>query len=253
MLKTRVIPVLLLKGNDLVKTTKFKKPLYIGDPINAIKIFNDKEVDELIFLDIEASKKSREPNYKLIESFATECFMPICYGGGITTIEQMKKIFKLGVEKISINLSLLDNLELLRESSSIFGSQSIVVSIDIKKNFFGNYSIYNHKKKRINKQELVRYVQLLEENGAGEIMINNVDLDGTLEGYDLKLIKNIKDLITIPLITCGGAKDLNDFKEAKDLAVSGVAAGSFFVFYGKHRAVLITYPQYKELEKTFGE
>ena len=253
MLKTRVIPVLLLRDNALVKSIKFKDYQYIGDPINAIKIFNDKEVDELVFLDIDASRNRKEPNYELIKSIATECFMPICYGGGITTIEQMKKIFKLGIEKISLNASIFDNIDLLLEATKIFGSQSIVVSIDIKKSLFGRYGVYNHIKKKIEKKNLIQYIKMIESYGAGEIFINNVDLDGTLKGYDTDLIKKIVNEVNIPMIYSGGAKNLEDFANAQKLNISAVAAGSMFVFHGKHKAVLITYPKYNELEKLFNK
>ncbi len=253
MLKTRVIPILLLRDSVLVKTIKFKEYQYIGDPINAIKIFNEKEVDELVFLDIDATRKKIEPNYNLIKSIASECFMPVCYGGGITNIEQMRKIFKLGVEKISLNYSLLKNPSLINNAIKIFGKQSIVASVDIKKSFFGKYNIYNYLKRKKVKGDLFKYLNQIEELGVGEILINNVDADGTFSGYDLELIRQIRKNINIPMIFCGGAKELSDFKLAKDLGISGAGAGSMFVFHGKHNAVLITYPQYEKLEILFGE
>ena len=254
MLQTRVIPVLLLHNGGLVKTVKFKNPKYVGDPLNAIKIFNEKEVDELIFLDIDASKEGREPDFSLIEDFASECFMPVCYGGGVTTIEQIQKIFKLGIEKVSINLSALENLGLVNEASKKFGAQSIVVTVDVRKSFIGKYQIYNHKKAKADKRSLQEYLREIEKAGAGEILINSVDRDGTLSGYDTKLMKSAVDSVAIPVIACGGAGSLGDFKKLKDEAnISAVAAGSFFVFHGRHRAVLITYPHYKELEDLFKE
>jgi len=254
MLKTRVIPVLLLHNKGLVKTVKFKSPKYIGDPINAIKIFNEKEVDELIFLDIDASKENREPDFKLIEDFASECFMPVCYGGGITSIEQIKKLFALGIEKVSLNISTLTGENLIKEAVSLFGSQSIVVAIDIKKTFFGKYQVYNHSSKKVIKKNYLEYMKNIERLGAGEIFINSVDLDGTQEGYDIDLLKEVVKNVKIPVIACGGAGKLSDFEKVKNEAnVSAVAAGSFFVFQGKHNAVLITYPKYEELEKLFGE
>ncbi len=254
MLQTRVIPVLLLRNKGLVKTVKFKNPKYVGDPLNAIKIFNEKEVDELIFLDIEASKKGVEPEYELIKDFASECFMPVCYGGGITNIEQIKKIFTLGIEKISINYFALKDDELIKKAVEIYGSQSIVVTIDIKKSLMGKYQIYDHTKKKNLKTPFLDYIKHIEELGAGEILINNVDLDGTQKGYDIDLLKQVVNYVKIPVIACGGAGELKDFQTAKKEAnVSAVAAGSFFVFQGKHNAVLITYPKYQELEKLFGE
>jgi len=254
MLKTRVIPVLLLHKRGLVKTVKFKKPIYIGDPTNTIKIFNEKEVDELIFLDIDASKESKEPDYQIIEDFASECFMPVCYGGGITNMKQIKKILALGIEKIALNTTAIKDEKLIKEAVSVFGSQSIVVSVDIKKSLFGKYQIYNHSSKKTIKEPFLDYLKKLEALGAGEILLNSVDLDGTQQGYDIDLLKQVVEVMNIPVIACGGAGELEDFKRVKDEAnVSAVGAGSFFVFQGKHNAVLITYPKYEELEKLFGE
>lgn len=254
MLQTRVIPVLLLRNEGLVKTVKFKNSTYVGDPINAIKIFNDKEVDELIFLDIDASKKELEPNYELIDKFASECFMPVCYGGGITRIEQIRKIFALGIEKISLNHASLENPELIREASKIFGKQSIVVSIDVRKSWLGKYQIYNHKRNNCEKYNLLDYVANIEKLGAGEILVNSVDLDGTQLGYDINLLKMVSGAVNIPVIACGGAGSLKDFKMVKEQTlVSALGAGSLFVFHGKHRAVLINYPEYKVLKELFNE
>ena len=254
MLKTRVIPVLLLHKRGLVKTVKFKNPIYIGDPTNAIKIFNEKEVDELVFLDIDASKEGKEPDYQIIEDFASECFMPVCYGGGITNIEQMRKLFALGIEKISLNHAVIKKKKLIQEAVSLFGSQSIVVSVDIKKSLFGKYQVYSHGSKKVIKVPFLDYIKEFETLGVGEILLNSVDLDGTQKGYDINLLKQIVKAVNIPVIACGGAGELSDFKKVKDEAnVSAVAAGSFFVFQGKHNAVLITYPKYEELEKLFGE
>jgi cyclase len=233
---------------------KFKNPKYVGDPLNAIKIFNEKEVDELIFLDIDASKEGREPDYELIRDFAGECFMPVCYGGGVRTVEQMKKIFSLGIEKISLDVAALDDLSIVRKAAEFFGNQSIVVTIDIKKSLLGKYQIYNHARKKTVSFPLISYLREVERAGAGELLINSVDRDGTQEGYDLALLKTVVENVTIPVIACGGASSLNDFRLArKEAGVAAVAAGSFFVFHGKHRAVLITYPKYEELERLFGE
>jgi cyclase len=253
MLTTRVIPILLLHNGGLVKTVKFKNPKYVGDPINAVKIFNEKEVDELIFLDIDATKENREPDFNLIKDFASECFMPVCYGGGIRNIEQIKKIFSLGIEKISLGNIALRNDSLIKEAVELFGSQSIIVTVDIKKSIFGKYQIYDYITKKLHKRDYIEYIQHLEKIGVGEILINNVDLEGTQKGYDIQLMQNIVNSVNIPVIACGGAGKLDDFREVKEKAnVSAVAAGSFFVFQGKHNAVLITYPKYQELEKLFG-
>jgi len=254
MLQTRVIPVLLLQNKGLVKTVKFKNSTYIGDPLNAIKIFNEKEVDELIFLDIDASKEGRSPDFNIIKNFASECFMPVCYGGGITTIDEIQKIFALGIEKVSLNTAILKDKHLIREAVSVFGSQSIVVTVDIKKTLFGKYQVYNHRNKQMIKEPYIEYIKNLEKLGVGEILINNVDLDGTQQGYDVFLLKEVVNNVKIPVIACGGASGLDDFKKVKKQAhVAAVAAGSFFVFQGKHNAVLITYPKYEVLEKLFGE
>jgi imidazole glycerol-phosphate synthase subunit HisF len=252
MLRYRIIPTLLLHEKGLYKTVKYsiKKGKYIGDPINAIKIFNDKGVDELIFLDIDASKEKKGPNFDIIKDMAAECFMPVGYGGGITTSEEIKKIFQIGVEKVILNTSLLKDMNLLKISSKKFGSQSIVAAVDVKKNFFGKYKIYNSAKKKNTNIDIKKYLKNLELNGAGEIYISSVDRDGTFEGYDIGLIKDIAKDIKVPVIINGGAKDVASFSQAiKECGVSAVSAGSMFVFKGPHKAVLITYPDYEELEK----
>lgn len=253
MLQMRVIPTLLCIDNGLYKTEKFKNPKYVGDPLNAVRIFNEKEVDELIVLDIEASKKGEEPNYELIETLATECFMPVCYGGGITTLTQIQKIFSLGIEKVSLNIAALHDLSLLQEATKLFGTQSIVIAVDIKKNIFGKYTIYNHCTKKTEPIEFFSYLHEIEKAGAGEVFLNNVDLDGTQKGYDYELIHLAASVLSIPLIISGGAGSTEDFKKAKKAGASACAAGSMFVFHGKHKAVLITYPDYKLLESLFKE
>ena len=256
MLRYRIIPTLLLHNKGLYKTVKYsvKKGKYIGDPINTIKIFNDKGVDELIFLDIDASKEKKSPDFEIIKDISTECFMPIGYGGGITNIEEIKTIFQIGIEKVILNTVLLDNINLLIEASSKFGSQSIVAALDIKKNFFGAYKVYNHSKDKNTSLDILEYLQLLEKSGAGEIYVSSVDNDGTFEGYDIEFMKVITKDIKVPVIINGGAKDISDFSKAiKECGVSAVSAGSMFVFNGPHKAVLITYPEYEELEKELGK
>jgi len=248
MLRTRVIPLLLLKDLGLVKTTKFKNAKYIGDPINAIKIFNEKEVDELIFLDINASKENRLPSIELINKLATECFMPFCYGGGIRSINIIRDILKSGVEKVAINTYSLENPNFIKEASAVFGSSTIVVSIDVKKNLLGQYKLHSNVGNVNVKNDVVAFAKLMEENGAGELMINSVDADGTMTGYDTKLIKLITSSVNIPVIACGGAGKISDFGLAvSEGGASAVAAGSIFVFHGRHKAVLITYPTREEL------
>lgn len=249
MVKTRIIPSLLLKERGLVKTLKFKDAKYVGDPINAVRIFNEKEVDEIIFLDITATLENRKPDFNYIADIAHEAFMPFSYGGGIRDINDIKKLFNIGVEKIIINSFALENPFFIKEASDIWGSQSIVVSIDVKKNLFGKYEIFGNGGTRNTKLDPVKFVKKAQEMGAGEIFVNSIDRDGTMIGYDIFLLKEISEALTIPVIACGGAGKLEDFAEAVNKGgVTAVAAGSLFVFYGKHRAVLITYPTMKDLE-----
>jgi len=252
MLKVRVIPCLLLKNNGLVKTVRFSNEKYIGDPINAVRIFNDKEVDELTFLDITASLERRKPNLKMLNEIASECFMPLSYGGGITSIDDIKNVLNQGVEKVVINSFASDNPEFIKMASDINGSSTIVVSIDVKRNIFGKYVVYSHSGKNKTKYEAVEYAVKMEKLGAGEILLNSIDRDGTMSGYDVELIKSITSVVGVPVIACGGAGNVNHFREAVSSGgASAVAAGSMFVFHGPHRAVLISYPSRKELEETF--
>jgi len=248
MLSTRVIPVLLLHKNGLYKTVKFKSPKYIGDPLNAIKIFNEKEVDELIVLDIDKSKRGEEPDFEMISAFASECFMPVCYGGGITKIEQIQKIFSIGIEKVALNTAAFKNVQLIKEAVNLFGSQSIVAAIDVKKNLFGKYKMYSHASRKILKGDLYEYLKQLNSLKVGEIFVNNVERDGTRLGYDVDLLTSLTELTNIPIVACGGADELKDFKIAKEKGkVSAVSAGSMFVLKKPHNAVLITYPTQDEL------
>jgi cyclase len=250
MLRTRVIPCLLLKGQGLVKTVKFRNPKYVGDPINAVKIFNDKEVDELVFLDIEATVERRKPPIKLISDIASECFMPLAYGGGLRDLNDIKTIFNLGVEKVIINSYAIENSDFVKEASKRYGTQSIVVAVDVKRNAFGKYEVFSLGGRKKTKLNLVDHSKEMEELGAGEIFLNSIDRDGTMEGYDVVMIKRVTEAVSIPVIACGGAGRISDFTEAvRKGGASAVAAGSMFVFHGKHRAVLITYPLMKDLEE----
>ena len=252
MLATRVIPCLLLQDRGLVKTIRFKNPIYVGDAVNAVRIFNEKEVDELIFLDITASKRKKEPNFSLIQELASECFMPFAYGGGITNLDQIWKILQMGVEKVVINHSVLDNSHFLREAVKQYASSTVIVSIDVKKDVFGRYRVYDHVRQRTTSKDPIEYAKEIDQAGAGELFINNVDRDGTYGGYNLDLIKRISSLVSIPVIVCGGASSLDDFKAAvTEGGASAVSAGSFFVFQRPHRAVLISYPAQKVLENLF--
>ena len=247
MLKHRVIPCLLLRNRGLVKTLKFKNPKYVGDPINAIRIFNEKEVDELLVLDIEASKTNKEPNYDLIEQFAGECFMPLAYGGGIQTVDQAKRLFSIGVEKIALQTSALNNLKLVSDIASRYGNQSVVVAIDIKKSFLGRYRLYSSATGKLLDQDWIEFLKSAVDAGAGEILLNAVDKDGTLSGIDTSLIRKASNFCAVPLIATGGVGSLDDLKSAVNSGANAVAAGAFFVYHGPHRAVLITYPKYNEL------
>jgi cyclase len=249
MLKHRVIPCLLLRNGGLVKTSKFANPKYVGDPINAIRIFNDKEVDELLVLDIIASKERREPEYALIEQFAGECFMPLCYGGGIRTVEQARRLFALGVEKVCVQTAALEDPTLITRIADDFGVQSIVVSIDIKRDWRNKPKLYSSAAGKILREPYLSYLQSVVAQGAGEIALNAVDRDGMMQGMDVDLIREASSVLSVPLIAMGGAGSLIDIKAAVDAGASAVAAGAFFVFHGPHRAVLITYPRYRELEE----
>lgn len=243
--RPRVIPVLSLDGEDLVKTTQFKKPRYLGDPINAVKIFNGKSIDELCILDITASKNNKAPQFDLLKDIAVQAFMPLSYGGGITSTDQIKRLFKMGYEKVILNTSFINHPELISQAVTFAGSQSVVVSIDIKRNLLGKpiaYTLDGTIKVNQNPVELAVYAEKL---GAGEIIINSIDRDGMMNGYDLDIIKEVANAVSIPVIACGGAATVQDFKKALAEGASAVAAGSLFVYYGLKKAVLITAPSEK--------
>lgn len=252
MLAPRIIPCLLVHNKGLVKTTKFKDPKYVGDPINAVKIFNEKESDELMVIDIDATVENREPDYKMIENLAVECRMPLCYGGGIKNVEQATKIFNLGVEKIALSYSAIENPELVKAIAKEVGNQSVVVVIDVKKKMFGGYDVYTHNGKKKSKINLEKFIEELQSFGVGEIVINSIDNDGVMKGYDIGLIEKLKPLIDVPLTVLGGAGTLEDMKTLiSKFGIIGCAAGSMFVFKGKYRAVLINYPKEDEKEKLY--
>jgi imidazole glycerol-phosphate synthase subunit HisF len=250
MNKTRVIPVLLLRGRGLVKTVKFKDPTYIGDPINSVRIFNEKEVDELVFLDIYASREERGPDFDLLADIAGEAFMPMAYGGGITTIDQIRKVLALGFEKVVIDSAAYSGGALIREASATFGAQSIVGCVDVGRTLLGHYALYSKSGKLKQRVALVEHVRELEKQGVGEIIVNAIDRDGTQFGYDLKMIRAVSAAVQVPVVACGGAGSLDDMVAAvHEAGATAVAAGSFFVFVGPHRAVLINYPPRSELAK----
>ncbi len=249
MLKTRVIPCLLLRNLGLVKTVKFSDSKYVGDPMNTVKIFNDKEVDELLFLDISATNEERKPPFDLLSCIASEAFMPFGYGGGLNDLEDVEKILKIGIEKVIINTHAFKNPEFIKKLANKFGSQSIVVSIDVKKNIEGNYEVFINSGKVNTKKNPIYYAIEMEKMGAGEIFLTSIDRDGTGEGYDLDLIREVSNAVNIPVISYGGAGKLEDFSKAVNAGASAVAAGSLFVFLGPYRAVLFSYPTKNELKR----
>lgn len=242
MTRARVIPCLLLRGHGLVKTRRFKDPIYIGDPVNAVRIFSEKEADELIILDIDATREGREPNYELIAEIAGESFLPLAYGGGIKTLEQARKLIRSGVEKVVINSSLLTSMKLIKEIVEVFGSQAVVGSIDAKKTLFGGHRVFGASGTLDTGLKPEDYAFTLQDAGVGEIFLNSIDCDGQMLGFDLQLIQKVASRVSIPVIACGGAGSVTHLREAiSSGGASAVAAGSLFVFYGKHKAVLINY------------
>ena len=250
MARIRVIPVLLIENGKLVKTVQFKKPKYVGDPINALKVFNEKEVDEVIVLDISVTSEKRSPDIQMISTLAGECFMPLCYGGGISTMEEIKKIFYAGSEKICINTAAIRNPALISEAARLFGNQSVVVSMDVKKNLLGKHKVFSHRGSKSAGVNPATFAVEMESRGAGEIFLNSIERDGTFSGYDLELISLVAKSIKIPVIAAGGAGKLSDLADGVRAGASAVAAGSMFVFQGTHRAVLPNYPSNKELRDT---
>jgi cyclase len=252
MLRPRIIPSLLLHDNGLVKTVNFKSPKYVGDPINAVRIFNEKEVDELAFFDIDATVLNQEPDYILIEKLANQSRMPLCYGGGVKTVEQAQKIFGLGIEKIALSSAVIQSPQLVTQIANRVGSQSVIVVLDVKKKLFGGYEVYTHNGRKATGIDPVKFAQELEKLGAGEIIINSIDQDGVMKGYDLNLIDKIAEVISIPLTVLGGAGSMQDIEKVIEKhGVIGVAAGSLFVFKGHYKAVLINYPTQTEKNTVF--
>lgn len=248
MLRPRIIPCLLVKNGGLVKTVRFGQPKYVGDPINAVRIFNEKEVDELIVADTDATAHGREPDYKMIANLAAECRMPLCYAGGVTTPEQIERIIGLGVEKVAISSAAIQTPELIAESSKRVGNQSIVVVMDVKKSgLLRRYELFTHNGTRATGLHPVDFAKRAEALGAGEILVNSIDQDGEMKGYDLALISRVREAINLPLTVLGGAGSLDDIRGViEKFGIIGAAAGSLFVFKGKYRAVLINYPNRAE-------
>lgn len=253
MLRKRIIPILLIHNGGLYKTEKFrlKSARYIGDPINAIKIFNEKEVDELVILDVDCSKnKLSPPNLKLIERMVSECFMPIAYGGGINNVDKARDIINVGVEKVVLNSHVLNDLDLISRTADLFGSQSVVVSVDVKRSLFGKLRIFDSSRGKNSNWDFQEYLLNIQSMGAGEILITSVDREGTFLGYDWDLLRELKGKIEVPCIINGGASDVSDFIRADmEYGYNSFAASSLFVYKGSKRGILITYPNYDQVFK----
>lgn len=250
MLRPRVIPCLLVHKKGLVKTMNFKNPKYVGDPLNAVRIFNEKQVDELTVLDIDATVERREPDYKMIENLASECRMPLCYGGGVKNVDQAQRIFSLGVEKIALSSSVIQNPNLITQISEKVGSQSVVVVLDVKKKLLGGYEVFTYNAKQSTRLNPIEFAKLITSLGAGEIVINSIDNDGIMKGYDITLMDKIRNVTSLPLTALGGAGSINDIGSLiNKFGIIGAAAGSMFVFKGIYKAVLINYPTPEEKDQ----
>lgn len=253
MLRSRITPCLLVHNNGLVKTTSFTDPKYVGDPLNAVKIFNEKEVDELVVLDIDATVEGRGPDFTLIKNLAIECRMPFCYGGGVKTVADAKRIISLGAEKVALSSVAVTNPSILKEIGNAVGIQSVVVVLDVKKKgLLGQYEIYTHNGKKATGVKLKDFLIVLENIGIGELVINSIEDDGMMKGYNFKLFDIAREMTSMPMSLMGGAGRLEDIKQAIDrYKTIGAIAGSLFVFKGKYRAVLINYPDRKERENLY--
>lgn len=252
MFRPRLIPCLLLKDNGLVKSVKFKNHRYIGDPLNAVKIFNEKKADELVFLDITASAENRHINFELVGELAEECLMPFAVGGGIKDFAAIKSLLKMGAEKVVLNNVLFSNIELLSEAAGQFGAQSTVACIDVKKGLLGGYTVYSDGGRKNSGINPVEWAQQLEAAGAGEIIIQSIDQDGVMKGYDYQLVDSIASSVYIPVVALGGAGSLEDFRKVvTESGASAAASGSRFIYHGKLNGVLINFPAKHELQKLF--
>jgi cyclase len=246
--RIRVIPTLLLRGKGLVKTRRFRDPVYVGDPMNAIRIFNDKEVDELILLDITATVGGRDPDYDLIRMVAGECFMPFCYGGGVSSLAQIERVLKIGVEKVAMNTALHSVPDAVKEATRSLGSSTIVGAIDFRATLLRGATAWVRAGSLDTKVPVVDAARRAEDLGVGELLLNSIQRDGTLDGYDLDVLKLVTEAVRIPVVASGGAGLLRHFRAAvHEGGASAVAAGAMFVLVGRHRAVLITYPTQEQL------
>lgn len=250
MLLTRIIPALLLQNEALVKSVKFQRPNYIGDPINTVRIFNELEVDELLFLDIMATNEKRKPNIKLLAEIANECFMPLGYGGGLNEFQNVKDIFSLGFEKVVLNSVCYEKPSFVTHVSEYYGSQAVVASVDVKKNLWGNYDVYSHSGKKKHKIGLLEWVAELEQLGAGELLLTSIDKEGTWSGFDLNLIHKVTETVSIPVIAHGGAGNVQHIGEVvKQAQASAVALGSMIVYQQKGMGVLVNFPDDADLNR----
>lgn len=252
MLRNRVLPVLLVKDNGLVKTVRFREPKYVGDPINAIRIFNEKEVDELVLLDITASANGRGPNFELVNDVASECFMPLAYGGGVRDVDDAKKLFSMGVEKVILRASAARDPQVIARIAEFAGASSVAVSIDVRRSRLRRLHLHLPGSGLDGDPDWLGHMQRVIDAGAGEIVLQSVDRDGTMSGMDLALIKQAADTCSVPLVAVGGVSSLGDIGAGIVAGADAVGAGAFFVYHGSRRAVLITYPSYSELTKTLG-
>lgn len=247
MLRKRVIPVLLMRGTGLYKTRRFADPKYVGDPINVVRIFNDKEVDELFLFDVEASKAGRGPAFATIERIVGEAFMPVGYGGGIRSVEDARRLLALGIEKVAVNSGALERPSLVRELRDAFGSQCVVGVVDVKRGFFGGCEVYAHAGGRVPERDPVRWAERLVAEGVGELLVQAVHRDGTMEGYDIELLRRFEHL-PVPVVGCGGAGSVEHMRQAlASCRLSGLGVGARFVYHGPHRAVLVSYLSPAEL------
>lgn len=254
MMRPRIVPCLLLRNGGLVKTTRFRDPVYLGDAVNIVRIFNDKEADEIALLDITASRERRGPDIAFVQQVASECFMPLCYGGGVRTIEQVRALFLAGVEKVALNAAAADDPGFVRAAADRFGSQSVVVSMDVRRTMLGRYRVWVPGTGATRPEEPEAYAVAAQAAGAGEILLQSVDRDGTMRGYDLQLVRRVTSAVDIPVIACGGAGSVADLVAVvREGGASAAGAASMFVFQGRHRAVLITTPSDQELRRAFAE
>lgn len=253
MLRPRIIPVLLLRRRGLVKTVRFRDASYVGDPINVVRIFNDKEADELILTEIVATRDGKAPDFELLEQIATEAFMPVCYGGGVRTLADAKRILRLGMEKIAVNTAAFDDPRLVATLSGELGSQCVVASVDVKRTWRGGYAVYSHAGRRVPERDPLRWIERLVALGAGEVLLNCVDRDGTMQGYDLELLRRVRGRFDVPIIPCGGAGSVHDISQGLAAAGSSAAGvGARFIYEGPYRAVLVSYLSPRDVSEIQG-